>query len=128
MKMRREHQVPLSRQAMEIVKAYWPAIDGVELLFPSLVSNRKWLSENAFNSALRRMGYAKEEVTAHGFRVTASTILNSRGYDPDVIEAALAHQDKNAIRRTYNRSTYWDQRVKLMQDWADLVDRFRAAK
>lgn len=125
MKMRREHQVPLSRQAVEIVKAYWPAIDGVELLFPSLVSNRKWLSENAFNSALRRMGYAKEEVTAHGFRVTASTILNSRGYDPDVIEAALAHQDKNAIRRTYNRSIYWDQRVKLMQEWADLVDNFR---
>ena len=127
MKMRREHQVPLSRQAMEIVQAYWPAIDGVELLFPSLVSNRKWLSENAFNSALRRMGYAKEEVTAHGFRVTASTILNSRGYDPDVIEAALAHQDKNAIRRTYNRSIYWDQRVKLMQEWADLVDNFRTS-
>lgn len=99
--MRREHVVPLSRQAIEIVEANWPGIAGLELLFPSLVSNRKWLSENAFNSALRRMGYAKEEVTSHGFRVTASTILNTRGYDPDVIEAALAHQDPNAIRRTY---------------------------
>jgi integrase len=126
MKMRREHQVPLSRQAMEIVKAQWPAIDGVELLFPSLVSSRKWLSENAFNSALRRMGYAKDEVTAHGFRVTASTILNSRGYDPDVVEAALAHQDRNAIRRTYNRATYWEQRVNLMQNWADLLDELRS--
>lgn len=127
MKMRREHKVPLSKQALAIVEENWPEIDGVELLFPSLVSNRKWLSENAFNSALRRMGYRKEEVTAHGFRVTASTILNSRGFDPDVIEAALAHQDTNAIRRTYNRSTYWDQRVVLMQAWADLVEEFRAA-
>lgn len=127
MKMRREHKIPLSKQAMAIVEANWPLIDGVELLFPSLVSNRKWLSENAFNSALRRMGYGKEEVTAHGFRVTASTILNSRGYEPDVVEAALAHQDTNAIRRTYNRSTYWKQRVELMQEWADLVDELRAA-
>ena len=72
------------------------------------------------------MGYSKEEVTAHGFRATASTILNNRGYDPDVIEAALAHQDRNAIRRTYNRATYWDQRVELMQVWADLMDDFLA--
>jgi integrase len=127
-KMRREHKVPLSRQALAIVTSNWPTVDRLELLFPSLVSHRKWLSENAFNSALRRMGYSKEEVTAHGFRVTASTILNTRGYDPDVIEAALAHQDKNVIRRTYNRSIYWDQRLKLMQDWADLCDRFRSAK
>ena len=126
MKMRREHNVPLSKQAMAIVEANWPTIDGVELLFPSLVSNRKWLSENAFNFALRRMGWAKEEVTAHGFRVTASTVLNNRGHDPDVIEAALAHQDKNVIRRTYNRSTYWEQRIELMQIWADLLDKFRA--
>ena len=71
MKMRREHVIPLSDQALEIVKDSWPEIEGVELLFPSLISNRKWLSDNAFNSALRRMGYQKEEVTAHGFRVTA---------------------------------------------------------
>ena len=125
MKMRREHIIPLSDQALEIVEENWPRIEGVELLFPSLISNQKWLSNNAFNSALRRMGYERKEVSAHGFRVTASTILNTRGYEPDVIEAALAHQDKNVIRRTYNRSTYWDQRVKLMQDWADLVDEFR---
>jgi len=125
MKMRREHIIPLSDQAMSIVKENWPEIESVELLFPSLISNRKWLSENAFNSSLRRMGYQKEEVTAHGFRATASTILNTRGYEPDVIEAALAHQDKNVIRRTYNRATYLDQRVKLMQEWADLMDSFR---
>jgi len=127
-KMRREHLVPLSDQALQIIKDNWPEIEGVELIFPSLVSNRKWISENAFNSALRRMGYAKEEVTSHGFRATASTILNTRGFDPEVIEAALAHQDKNTIRRTYNRATYWEQRVVLMQDWAGLVEGFRNSK
>lgn len=125
-KMRRVHQVPLSNQAFAIVEANWPQHDGVELLFPSLISNQRQLSENAFNSVLRRMGYAKEEVSAHGFRVTASTILNSRGHDPDVIEAALSHQDQDVIRRTYNRATYWEQRVKLMQEWADLCDEFRS--
>lgn len=128
MKMRRPHHVPLSKQAMKIIEDNWPKIDEVTLLFPSINSNRKWLSENAFNSALRRMGYTKEEVTAHGFRVTASTILNSRGFDADVVEAVLAHQDKNVIRRTYNRSTYWDQRVVVMQQWADLLDEFRQLK
>ncbi len=126
MKMRREHVVPLSNQVMAIVEHVWPEIDGVELLFPSVRSNRRRLSENTFNAALRRMGYEKHEVTAHGFRSTASTILNDRGFDPEIIEAALAHQDKNEIRRTYNRSTYWDQRGKLMQDWADLLDEFRS--
>jgi integrase len=126
MKMRREHKVPLSRQAYEIALENWSEIQGVELLFPSLQSNRKLLSENAFNTVLRRLGYSGEEVTAHGFRVTASTLLNSREYNPDVIEAILAHQDTNAIRRTYNRTSYWDQRVEMMQIWADLCDEFRS--
>jgi integrase len=121
MKMRRDHIVPLSSRALELVRRNWIDVAGVELIFPSLNSNRKWLSENAFNSAIRRMGYAKEEVTAHGFRATASTILNTRGFDADVIEAALAHQDKNAVRRTYNRATYWEQRVVLMQEWSGLT-------
>lgn len=125
MKMRRPHEVPLSQQAIQVLKDIWPLSEGAELVFPSVRSNVQQLSENAFNAALRRIGYTKDEVTAHGFRVTASTILNSRGYDPDVIEAVLAHQDKNVIRRTYNRSLYWDQRAKLMQDWADLCDQFR---
>lgn len=125
MKMRREHKVPLSRQAYQLVLENWSEIDGVELLFPSIQSNRKLLSENAFNTVLRRIGYSSEEVTAHGFRVTASTILNSREFNPDVIEAVLAHQDTNAIRRTYNRTTYWNQRFELMQTWADLCDQFR---
>ncbi|SLN18122.1 Prophage CP4-57 integrase [Roseovarius litorisediminis] len=125
MKMRRDHIVPLPIQAIELVRRNWIDIEGVELVFPSLNSNRKWLSENAFNSAMRRMGYSKDEVTAHGFRATASTILNTHGFDPDVIEAALAHQDKDAIRRTYNRATYWEKRQELMQAWADLLEMFR---
>ncbi len=124
-KMRRDHIVPLSDQALAIVERNWIDVEGVELIFPSLNSNRKRLSENAFNSALRRMGYSKDEVTAHGFRSTASTILNNRRYDPDVIEAALAHQDKNAVRRTYNRATYWDQRLELMRAWSELCDEIK---
>lgn len=127
MKMRAPHDVPLSRQALSVLEDIWPLSENMELVFPSIRSPRRPLSEAAFNAALRRMGYGKEEVTAHGFRVTASTILNSRGYDPDVIEAVLAHQDKNAIRRAYNRASYWEQRVKLMQEWADLLDQFKAS-
>lgn len=126
MKMRQPYEVPLSNQALAVLDEIWPLSERAQLVFPSIRSAHRPLSDNAFNSALRRMGYTKEEVTAHGFRVTASTILNGRGYDPDVIEAVLAHQDRNTIRRTYNRATYWDQRVKLMQEWAELLDEFRA--
>ncbi|MCB1474843.1 MAG: tyrosine-type recombinase/integrase [Rhodobiaceae bacterium] len=122
MKMRQPHDVPLSKQALSILRAIWPLSEGGSLVFPSIRSKYRPLSENAFNAALRRMGYGPAEVTAHGFRVTASSILNSRGYDPDVIEAVLAHQDRNAIRRIYNRATYWDQRVKLMQEWSGLLE------
>jgi integrase len=124
MKMRRPHKVPLSKQAIALLEDIRPYSGKSELVFPSIQSTKKLFSENAFNAAIRRMGYSGEEVTAHGFRVTASSILNARGYNPDVIEAALAHQDPNTIRRTYNRATYWDERVTLMQEWADLLDQF----
>jgi integrase len=84
------------------------------------------LSENAMNSALRRLGYTQEEMTSHGFRSTASTILNERGFRPDVIEAILGHQNENIVRRAYNRASYWPERVDLMQKWADMLDDFRA--
>ena len=124
MKMRRPHDVPLSRQAVAVLQDALQLSTG-DLVLPSIRSNRKPLSENAMNSALRRMGYTKTEVTAHGFRSTASTILNERGFNPDVIEAAFAHQDENEVRRTYNRATYWDERVKMLQAWADLLDEFQ---
>jgi integrase len=125
MKMRRPHDVPLSGQALAVLRDIWPLSEGHELVLPSIRSPLKALSENAMNAALRRMGYTKDEVCAHGFRSSASTILNERGYDSDVIEAALAHQDEDQIRATYNRAKYWPQRVKLMQDWAELLDEFR---
>ena len=125
MKMRRPHDVPLSQQTIAILRDIWPLSEHQELVLPSIRSPLKPLSENAMNSALRRMGYAKDEVCSHGFRASASTILNERGYDRDVIEAALAHQAEDEVRATYNRAKYWPQRVKMMQDWADLLDQFR---
>jgi len=125
MKMRRPHDVPLSKHAIDILEDIWSLSGGRELVLPSIRSATKPLSENAMNSALRRMGYAHDEMTAHGFRSAASTILNERGFNPDVIEAALAHQDENDVRRAYNRATYWPERVKLMQEWANLIDGFK---
>lgn len=106
MKMRRPHDVPLSRQAIAVLEDVWALSEGRELVLPSIRSAARPLSENAMNAALRRMGYSQDEVTAHGFRSSASTIINERGFDPDVIEAALAHQDENEIRRAYNRASY----------------------
>lgn len=126
MKMRRPHDVPLSKQAVAILKDIWSLSDEGDLVLPSIVSAKKPLSENAINVSLRRLGFAKDEMTAHGFRSSASTILNERGFDPEVIEAALAHQDADQVRRAYNRATYWKERVALMQSWADILDELRA--
>lgn len=100
MKMRRPHDVPLSRQALSVLEEVWPLSRGEGLIFPSIRAGDRPLSENAMNSALRRMGYSSEEMTAHGFRASVSTILNERGVNPDVIEAILGHQDANAILTT----------------------------
>ena len=128
MKMREPHDVPLSRQAIAVLKEVWPLNEEHELVFPSLRFHKKPLSENAFNSVLRNMGYPQDKATAHGFRATASTILNSRRFDRDVIEAALAHRDPNEIRRTYNRSVYMPERTQLMQEYADLLDSFKGKR
>lgn len=125
MKMRRPHEVPLSKQSTRVLREIWSFSEYGELVFPSIRSVKKPLSENAMNAALRRMGYAKEEMTAHGFRSAASTILNERGFNSDVIEAALAHQDDDDVRRVYNRAKYLPQRAKLMQWWADMQDEFK---
>jgi integrase len=123
-KMRRERDVPLSRQAIAVLQGMWE-LSRSDLVLPSIRSHKKPLSENAMNSALRRMGYTKEEMTSHGWRSSASTILNERGYNSDWIEAALGHQDENEVRRTYNRALFWEPRVKMMQDWADLLEQFQ---
>lgn len=125
MKMRRAHMVPLSRQALGVLDDIRAFSGASELVFPSIRSNKKLISENGMNSALRRMGFTQDEMTAHGFRASASSILNERGHSPDVIEAALGHLDQNEVRRAYNRATYWPERVALMQTWADMLDEFR---
>jgi integrase len=111
-----------------VLQTVWPLNEENELVFPSLRSHKKPLSENAFTSVIRNMGYTKDQATAHGFRSTASTILNERGFNADVIEAALAHQDENEMRRIYNRALYLPERKKLMQDWADMLDSFKKQK
>lgn len=122
MKMRRPHDVPLSRQALAVLRGIWDASDA-DLVFTAPTGRP--LSENAMNFAIRKMGYGPDEHCAHGFRSSASTILNGRGFNRDVIEAALAHQDEDEVRRAYNRAMYWPERIDLLQQWADLLDDFR---
>ena len=127
-KMRRPHDVPLSKQALAVLDDIRPLTGYGRLIFPSIRSQERPLSENAMNAALRRMGITKDEHTAHGFRSSASTILNERGYRHDVIEAQLAHVEPNEVRRAYNRARYWSERVALMQDWADICDELKRPK
>jgi len=84
------------------------------------------MSETTLNGALRRLGYGSDEMVAHGFRSMASTNLNELGFPPDVIERQLAHQERNAVRRSYNHAEFWPQRVAMMQKWADYLDSLRA--
>ena len=123
MKMRSEHRVPLSRQAVDLLRAIQDLNGGeiTGLVFPSPSYRSKPLGENTFNLALARMGY-KGTATAHGFRALFSTVANECGWNPDVIERQLAHKERNEVRAAYHRSTYLDDRVKLMQWWADYLD------
>jgi integrase len=125
-KMRREHLVPLPRQALAILRDLRVISGNVELLFPSIRSAHRPISDNTLNAALRRLGYGKDEVTAHGFRATASTLLNESGrFSADAIERALAHQDPDPVRRAYARGSFWKERVEMAQWWADHLDTLR---
>lgn len=122
MKMRKPHRVPLSRQSLEIIRSMIAVSAGSEYVFPAFHSPKRPISENTINQALRRLGYGGS-MTAHGFRSTASSLLNeSKLWLPDAIERALAHEDGNAIRSIYNRTDYWDERVEMMQWWSDQLD------
>ncbi len=129
MKMRNEHIAPLPRQAIAILQELKAYSHPDALVLPSQSLKIKPLSENTFNQALRKMGFGKEEMTAHGFRATFSTFANESGYwNPDAIEKALAHVEGNEVRRAYARSVFWDERVKMAQWWADeLVELQRVA-
>jgi len=124
MKMRIEHVVPLSRQGVAVLKAMQPLSGTRDLVFPSPFYPSKPLSENTLNSALARMGY-KNTATAHGFRALFSTVANEAGWPPDVIERQLAHAERNQVRAAYNRSTYLQERARLVQWWGDYLDRCR---
>jgi integrase len=125
-KMRRAHVIPLSSQALAIIASIEHDADYSRYLFPSLRSVDRPMSENTINAALRRLGYAQDEMTGHGFRAMAATLLNEMGmWYPDAIERQLAHTDNNAVRRAYTRGEYWDERVRMMQHWSDHLDLLR---
>ncbi|MCK0098507.1 tyrosine-type recombinase/integrase [Qipengyuania sp. S6317L1] len=127
MKQRQDdHAVPLSRQSVELLRSMQSISSHSEYVFPSARTKLRPMSENAINGALRRLGFAGSEMTAHGFRTTASSLLNESGWwNPDAIERALSHKDKNAVRATYNRSPYWKERVEMAQWWSDFLDTLR---
>jgi integrase len=121
MKMRLEHKVPLSPQALEILSRLKPLSGDKLHLFPSYINHNKHCNVESANKALSRMGY-KNRLVAHGLRALASTTLNELGHDPDVIEAALAHVDKNEVRRAYNRAEYIERRRVLMCWWSQHIE------
>lgn len=122
-KLRRNHSVPLSRQSLEILNELRQVSGSYELMFPGLRSHLVPMSENALNQAFRRMGWGAGEVTAHGLRATASTLLNECGkWHPDAIERALAHGHSNAVRGAYARGQHWGERVEMAQWWSDYLD------
>ena len=126
MKMREPHVVPLSRQALAILRELQPLARGGRYLFPSLRTRDRPMSDNTINAALRRLGYTSEEQTGHGFRSMASTLLNEQGFPPDVIELQLAHAERSKVRAAYNKAQRLPERRKMMQAWADYLDGLRA--
>jgi integrase len=125
MKARDAHLVPLSTQAVAILQDLQALTGDGRYLFPSLRTAARPISNNTINAALRRMGYTKEQMTGHGFRSMASTLLNEQGFAPDVIELQLAHKERNQVRAAYNRAQRLAERRKMMQTWADYLDGLR---
>jgi integrase len=128
MKMKRPHVVPLARQMVKLLSVMREHFGHDKLVFPSPYSASRCISDMGLLNALRRMGYGQDEMTIHGFRSMASTLLNEHGYRSDVIEAQLSHGEKNAIRAAYNHAEYMPERRRMMQEWADYLDGLREAK
>ena len=119
----RPHAVPLSKQAQVILREMRGLSGAGRYVFPSVRTKARPISDNTINAALRRMGYSKDQMTAHGFRTSASSLLNESGkWNPDAIERALAHMVPGIIRRIYNQSAYWAERVEMAQWWSDYLD------
>lgn len=126
MKMKQMHIVPLSRQAVKILKELHEFSGSGKLLFPSIRTVTRPLADATVLNAIRRMGYSKDEMCTHGFRSLASTLLNELGYNRDWIERQLAHGERNDVRAAYNYAEYLPQRTKMMQEWADYLDGLKA--
>jgi integrase len=125
-KMRREHRVPLAPQAIAILRDLTSVTGSGAFVLPCVRTVRRPMSENTLNAALRRLGYAQDEMTSHGFRATASTLLNESGrWSADAIERELGHVEGNEVRRAYARGEHWDERVKMMAWWADHLDQLK---
>jgi integrase len=125
MKMREPHIVPLSAQAVELLRELHTLTGGQRLLFPNYRRPKTCMTGTTINRALERMGYLGR-FSGHGFRATASTMLNEMGYRPDVIERQLAHKERNAVRASYNQAQYLEERRQMMQVWADHIDSLAA--
>lgn len=126
MKMREQHIVPLAKQAVAILRELHPLTGPTGYVFPSVRNWSRPMSENTLNAALRRLGYDKETMTAHGFRSLASSILNEQHWNKDAIERQLAHGERDKIRAAYNHADYLSERRTMMQAWADYLDGLRA--
>jgi integrase len=126
MKMREQHIVPLSRQAASILDELRPLTGHGRYLFPSERTLARPMSENTVNGALRRLGYSKDEMTGHGFRSMASTLLNEQGWHRDAIERQLAHAERDNIRAAYNFAEHLPERRRMMQAWADYLDALKS--
>lgn len=128
MKMREHHVVPLSRQALAVLLALHPLTGPDGYVFPQVRNASRPISNNTLNAALRTLGYTKAQASAHGFRSTASTLLNESGdWRPDAIERQLAHGERNKVRGAYNSAMHLPERRKMMQAWADYLDQLRAS-
>ena len=125
MKMAGVHIVPLAKQAVEILEDLYPLTGRGRFVFPGARSADRPMSENTINAALRRMGYGKDEMTGHGFRSMASTLLNEQGWSADAIERQLAHTERDGVRAAYNYAEHLDERRRMMQAWADYLDQLK---
>lgn len=129
MKMRRPHRIPLPPQAVAILRELHAVTAEEDFAFPCIGAAKKPISENTLNFALRRLGFGPDIATAHGFRATASTLLNESGrWNPDAIERQLAHAENNEVRRAYLRGEHWEERVRMMAWWADHLDALRISE
>jgi integrase len=128
MKMRDSHIVPLSRQAVELLRELQSISRHGDFVFPAQGNLKRPMSENTVNAALRRLGYAHDDMTGHGFRSMACTLLNEQGWHPDLIELQLAHKERNKVRAAYNRAQRLPERRTMMQAWSDYLNQLRDGK